>query len=89
MDMDAWIDDYARALGEDPLTPAETGAMLKLARDVAHGVERRLAPLSTYLAGIHAGRVAAGGGDRADAGRDSAAAAARLMPEATDSPSSG
>jgi hypothetical protein len=30
---------------------AETGTILNLARDVAHGVERRLAPLAAYLTG--------------------------------------
>jgi hypothetical protein len=43
------------------------GAVLRLAREVAHGVERKLAPVSTFLAGVHAGRLAAGGGDRGEA----------------------
>ncbi len=62
--MDEWIDNLATALGEEPIDPREMGAVLKLARDVAHGVERKLAPVSTYLAGVYAGRKAAGGTPR-------------------------
>jgi hypothetical protein len=62
--VDAWIDELATALGEEPVDAREAGAILKLARDVAHGVERKLAPLSTYLAGIHVGRRMAEGSSR-------------------------
>ena len=30
--------------------------MLRLAREVAHGVERRLAPLTAYVLGLYVGR---------------------------------
>jgi hypothetical protein len=43
-------DRYAEALGLK-LTEEEVQAVLDLARVVAHGSERRFAPLSTYLAG--------------------------------------
>ena len=59
MDPEDWLDRYAGALGERPLSGAEMGAILKLARDVAHGVERKLAPLAAYLAGVAVGRTAA------------------------------
>ena len=55
--MDAWLDEMAAALGEEPLTGSEVGLALRLARDVAHGVERKLAPLASYLAGVRAGRL--------------------------------
>lgn len=58
---DGWLERYAEALGVPPLTEDEVGALLDLARDVAHGAERRFAPLSTFLAGV-----AAGAGDPAD-----------------------
>ena len=52
--MEDWLDRYAEALGEDPVTPDEMGALLRLAREVAHRTQdRRLAPLSTFLAGYH------------------------------------
>jgi len=41
--------------------------MLSLSRDVAHQVERKMAPLSTYLAGIHVGRRSAEGVNAHDA----------------------
>lgn len=58
-----------RALDELGLDPAtlDQGLVLDLARDVAHGVARPAAPLSTYLLGVAVGR-----------GADPAEAAARL-----------
>ena len=62
--MDNWIDDLARALGEEPLTSAETAQLLDAARDVAHRVERKMTPLSTFVIGCAVGRKQAGGADR-------------------------
>jgi hypothetical protein len=82
--MENWLDRYAEALGEDPVTPDEMGALLRLAREVAHRTEdRRLAPLSTFLAGYHAGRQ----GDEALSERparlkDAVAVAEGLLPPA-------
>jgi hypothetical protein len=78
--LDEWIDTLATALGEEPVNPREMGAVLKLARDVAHGVERKLAPVSTYLAGVHAGRKAAEGTPRAQALDEALEAAKALIP---------
>ena len=75
-----WIERLAGTLGEEPVAPAELGLVLKLARDVAHGVERKWAPVSTFLAGVHAGRRAAGGDSRQDALREAIEAARRLIP---------
>ncbi|QUR67502.1 molybdopterin-guanine dinucleotide biosynthesis protein MobA [Mycobacterium spongiae] len=61
-----WIDDVARALGEEPLTPAETARLLEVARDVAHRVERKMTPLTTFLAGCVVGRELAAGASRTD-----------------------
>ncbi|MBV8387604.1 MAG: molybdopterin-guanine dinucleotide biosynthesis protein MobA [Acidimicrobiia bacterium] len=58
--MDDWLSRYSTALGLD-LSDDEVDAILDLARDVAHGTERRFAPLSAYLAGKYVtGRVADG-----------------------------
>ena len=79
--MDDWMDRLAGQLGEEPITPAEMGAILKLAREVAHGVERKLAPVSTYLAGVHAGRASSGDGpDRLRALTETVEAALALIP---------
>ncbi|MDX1619921.1 MAG: DUF6457 domain-containing protein [Nitriliruptorales bacterium] len=51
-----WPDELAEALGEEPLEADETADLLDIARDVAHGTERRNAPLSTYLLGLAVGR---------------------------------
>jgi Domain of unknown function (DUF6457) len=80
--MEPWIEQLADALGEEPASAPETSDILTVARDVAHGVERKLTPVSTYLIGIAVGRRVAAGEERGDA---LAAATARLraiLPEA-------
>ena len=75
-----WAQTYADALTEAAgrpvaLTEAELAAVLDLARLVAHGTERRNAPLAAFLAGKF---VAAG------AGLEQATAVAhRLLPPGT------
>ena len=64
--MDNWIDDLARTLGEEPLTAAETDRLLDTARDVAHRVERKFTPLSTFVIGCAVGRRLASGADRTE-----------------------
>jgi hypothetical protein len=64
--MDDWIDQLARTLGEEPLTSAETTRLLDAARDVAHRVERKMTPLSTFVVGCAVGRKLASGADRAE-----------------------
>lgn len=54
--MESWIDRLATALGEEPLAPTEVDALLDAAREVAHGVERRVTPLTTFLLGVAVGR---------------------------------
>ena len=65
--MESWIDDLATALREQPLSPQETATLLEVARDVAHRVERKVTPLSTFLLGLAVGRATAGGAPRSDA----------------------
>jgi hypothetical protein len=74
------MDRMAQALEEEPVTPAEVGAILKLAREVAHGVERKVAPLSTYLAGLYVGRQTRAGVSRQDALSRAVKAALELIP---------
>lgn len=54
----AWPDRLAAALDEEPLTDEEQQLLLELSRDVAHGTERRYAPLSSFLVGLALGRSA-------------------------------
>jgi hypothetical protein len=65
--MDNWIDDLARSLGEEPLTAAETAELLDAARDVAHRVERKFTPLSTFVIGCALGRKLSEGAARTEA----------------------
>jgi hypothetical protein len=62
--MDNWIDELARSLGEQPLTPDEMTRLLDAAGDVAHRVERKMTPLSTFVVGCAVGRKLASGSDR-------------------------
>jgi hypothetical protein len=64
--MDNWLDEFACALGEEPLTSAETSRLLDAARDVAHRVERKMTPLSAFVMGCAVGRQLADGANRAD-----------------------
>jgi uncharacterized protein DUF6457 len=82
--VDEWLDRLAEALGEDLLTGEEVGAILKLAREVAHGVERKLAPASAYAIGVAVGRASARGADRREALRRAVATAATLIPEPSE-----
>ncbi|MBW3561789.1 MAG: molybdopterin-guanine dinucleotide biosynthesis protein MobA [Actinobacteria bacterium] len=65
--MSDWLRRFADALDEEPLPPEEISAILDLTRDVAHGTERKLAPLTSYLVGIQLGRQLEGGADRGEA----------------------
>ena len=64
--MENWIDELARTLGEEPLTPAETTRLLDAAHDVAHRVERKMTPLATFMVGCALGRELAGGAGRTE-----------------------
>jgi len=79
--MNEWLDRVADALGEPRIEPDELGAVLKLAREVAHGVERRFAPVSAFLLGVAVGERTASGTDRAGAFREAVASVRVLLPE--------
>lgn len=79
--MDEWLDGFARALGERSLEPEEVGAMLALAREVAHGVERRLAPLASFVAGMHVQRRVMSGATVSEAVAEIRTAARTLIAE--------
>ena len=51
-----WIDELATALGAEPLSDDEVERLLDVAREVAHGVERKVTPLATFLLGMKVGR---------------------------------
>ena len=53
--LEQWIDHVCQELGLDP-ADVDRDLVLDLARDVAHGVARPAAPLTTYLLGLAVGR---------------------------------
>ncbi len=53
--MDRWIMTVSSDLGLDPGS-ADVRAILDVARDVAHNVDRPAAPVTAYLIGVAVGR---------------------------------
>lgn len=74
--LDEWLAAAAAELGLDAAT-VDIGTVLDVARDVAHGVARPAAPLSTFLLGLAVGRA---GGEAADPA-DELARRARALTE--------
>ncbi|MER5440330.1 DUF6457 domain-containing protein [Streptomyces sp. NPDC002790] len=85
--LDEWITAAKNELGID--LDVDTGVLLDLARDAAHGVARPAAPLTTFLVGYAAAQ--AGGGPEAVASAAAKAAelANRWAQEAESEPGSG
>ncbi|WP_435975097.1 NTP transferase domain-containing protein [Streptomyces sp. Qhu_M48] len=80
--LDEWITAVKDELGIE--LDVDTGVLLDLARDAAHGVARPAAPLTTFLVGYAAASASAGGGGPeavAEAARKAAALAQRWAAE--------
>jgi hypothetical protein len=69
---------YAEALGLQ-LDDEESDVVLDLARVVAHGSERRFAPLSSYLAGQFVAELVGAGVPRQEALKEAMALAERAL----------
>jgi len=83
--MSDWTDRLAETLGVPPLDAAQQSSLLNASREVAHRVERKETPLSTYLIGVAAGARIAGGMSAPDALKEVMdAVLALLPPEAPD-----
>ncbi|MFJ4775321.1 NTP transferase domain-containing protein [Streptomyces sp. NPDC088762] len=74
--LDQWITAVKNELGID--LPVDVKALLDLARDAAHGVDRPAAPLTTFLVGYAAARAEAAGADPAQAVAEASRKAADL-----------
>ena len=59
-----WLDRLAQTFELDAPTNEEIAAVLDAARDVAHGVERRITPVSTFLLGMDVERRVNAGASR-------------------------
>lgn len=82
--LDEWISAVKDELGID--LDVDTGVLLDLARDAAHGVARPAAPLTTFLVGYAAARAGGGPEAVAEASRKAAALALRWADENTPAP---
>ncbi|MGH2729570.1 MAG: DUF6457 domain-containing protein [Actinomycetota bacterium] len=84
--MPDWLDRYADALanmlegaGDPGLQRGERNVVLDLARIVAHGTERKNAPLAAFVAGRYSALRETGGADRDSAVAEAVDAARRLL----------
>jgi hypothetical protein len=75
-----WLEQLAATLDLDPLGPEETSDLLDAARDVAHGVERKITPLASFLLGMSVEARMGRGSPREDAIRSALADLRRLLP---------
>lgn len=78
------MDEYIAALCERlavPIDDVDVNAVLDLAKDAAHHVQRPAAPITTFIAG-YAAAVAGGGASAVDAAIDAAADLAGQWPTA-------
>jgi len=62
-----WLDRLAQAFELDAPTNEEIVVVLDAARDVAHGVERKITPVSTFLLGMNVERRVAAGASHEEA----------------------
>jgi len=70
-----FTNDYAHRLteaAEQPIVLPDENAILDFTRRVAHGSERKNAPLATFLAGWYVGLQVAAGADPASAWEEAA-----------------
>ncbi|MEV6687788.1 NTP transferase domain-containing protein [Streptomyces sp. NPDC051130] len=74
--LEQWINAVKSELGID--VAVDTKALLDLARDAAHGVDRPAAPLTTFLVGYAAAHAEAAGADPAQAVAEASRKAAAL-----------
>lgn len=80
--MAEFLEELAGSLGVAVLTEDEVQPLLKAAREVAHRVERKATPLSTYLVGVAVGQLATPGTDRRAALSQALDAVLGLLPDA-------
>lgn len=81
-----WMATLGRELGVEPLEATEESELLKLAREVAHRIERRAVPPASFLLGMDVAARVAAGSSRADAISDAFAVLASTLPEGEAEP---
>ena len=76
-----WSEQVEALTGIEAWDRVETDLVLDLARDVAHGTERRFAPLTAYAVGVAVGQAL---GDDATTAEDRQDALRRLVTALTE-----
>ena len=84
-----WLDRLAQTFELDPPTNQEIAAVLDAARDVAHGVERKITPVSTFLLGMNVERRIRAGASRQEALTSALAALEATLPAGPGEEGSG
>jgi hypothetical protein len=82
--MSEWIDELAVTFVLEPLSDDESDRLLRVARDVAHRVERKGTPLAAFLMGMDVASRVARGDARDAAIDDSILAVEALLPPTSD-----
>jgi hypothetical protein len=77
-DLTKWLLAVCAELDVPAAAVADPQVLLDVARDVAHGVQRPAAPLTTYVVGVAVGLALASGRDVAATLRTAALAASQL-----------
>ncbi len=87
--MSEWTYRLAETLGVTRIDPAQESSLLRASREIAHRVERKDTPLTTYLIGVAVGTATAAGtdaGDALNAALDAVLAALPLAPNPEPDP---
>lgn len=79
-----WSEHVESVTGIDAWDRVETDLVLDLARDVAHGTERRFAPLTAYALGVAVGTQLGEGASDSAARRDALRAMVVALTEVID-----
>jgi uncharacterized protein DUF6457 len=82
--MEEWLRRLAVAVGVDPIDADQMETLLGVARDVAHGVERKATPLATFLLGAAVQRRINHGATAQDALADALVDLRTVLPAADD-----
>ena len=77
-----WSEQVEAVTGIEAWDPVETDLVLDMAREVAHGTERRFAPLTAYAIGVAVGRQL---GDAAGTGQERQDALRRMVMQLVES----
>jgi hypothetical protein len=84
-----WTDELAAALGVPAPSDTERSVLLDASREIAHRVERKETPLTTFLVGVAVGRDTAAGVAPEDALDTALTVLAGVLPAGEHEPPGG